>query len=214
MSPSQKKRKIGILGGTFNPPHFAHIAMAEAAVRDGGMDRVIFIPNGDPPHKRLSVAADDRLMMTRLAAEAAVTLLKKDGLQNPQIEVSDIEISRPGFSFLVNTLEELKGIYPDDSLFFIVGGDALMSISSWYGADRIFKLADILAFRREGGLSLSPESAVRYLEKRGASVTLLDTGLPMISSSQIRRLLQGKDDISGLVPESIAEYISARKLYT
>ena len=214
MSSAKESKKIGILGGTFNPPHFAHIAMAAAAVRDGGMDKVILIPNGDPPHKRLSVSSADRLMMTKLAAAETSKLLGVADSGEPQIEVSDIEISRPGFSFLVNTLEELKGIYSDDSLFFIVGGDALMSISSWYGADRIFRLADILAFKREGGLNLNPASAVRYLEKRGAAVTLLDTRLPMISSSQIRELIKDGGDISGLVPESIAGYIIDKKLYT
>ena len=214
MSSAKESKKIGILGGTFNPPHFAHIAMAAAAVRDGGMDKVILIPNGDPPHKRLSVSSADRLMMTKLAAAETSKLLGVTDSGEPQIEVSDIEISRPGFSFLVNTLEELKGIYSDDSLFFIVGGDALMSISSWYGADRIFRLADILAFKREGGLNLNPASAVRYLEKRGAAVTLLDTRLPMISSSQIRELIKDGGDISGLVPESIAGYIIDKKLYT
>lgn len=214
MSSAKKSKKIGILGGTFNPPHFAHIAMAAAAVRDGGMDKVILIPNGDPPHKRLSVSSADRLMMTGLAAAEASELLGVKDSVEPQIEVSDIEISRPGFSFLVNTLEELKSIYPDDRLFFIVGGDALMSISSWYGADRIFRLADILAFKREGGLNLNPASAVRYLEKNGAAVTLLDTRLPMISSSQIRELIKNGGDISGLVPESIASYIKDKKLYT
>ena len=214
MSSAKESKKIGILGGTFNPPHFAHIAMAAAAVRDGGMDKVILIPNGDPPHKRLSVSSADRLMMTKLAAAETSKLLGVADCGEPQIEVSDIEISRPGFSFLVNTLEELKGIYSDDSLFFIVGGDALMSISSWYGADRIFRLADILAFKREGGLNLNPASAVRYLEKKGAAVTLLDTRLPMISSSQIRELIKDGGDISGLVPESIAGYIIDKKLYT
>ena len=214
MSSAKESKKIGILGGTFNPPHFAHIAMAAAAVRDGGMDKVILIPNGDPPHKRLSVSSADRLMMTKLAAAETSKLLGVTDSGVPQIEVSDIEISRPGFSFLVNTLEELKGIYSDDSLFFIVGGDALMSISSWYGADRIFRLADILAFKREGGLNLNPASAVRYLEKKGAAVTLLDTRLPMISSSQIRELIKDGGDISGLVPESIAGYIIDKKLYT
>ncbi len=214
MSSAKESKKIGILGGTFNPPHFAHIAMAAAAVRDGGMDKVILIPNGDPPHKRLSVSSADRLMMTKLAAAETSKLLGVTDSGEPQIEVSDIEISRPGFSFLVNTLEELKGIYSDDSLFFIVGGDALMSISSWYGADRIFRLADILAFKREGGLNLNPASAVRYLEKKGAAVTLLDTRLPMISSSQIRELIKDGGDISGLVPESIAGYIIDKKLYT
>ena len=214
MSSAKESKKIGILGGTFNPPHFAHIAMAAAAVRDGGMDKVILIPNGDPPHKRLSVSSADRLMMTKLAAAETSRLLEVADCGVPQIEVSDIEISRPGFSFLVNTLEELKRIYSDDRLFFIVGGDALMSISSWYGADRIFRLADILAFKREGGLNLNPASAVRYLEKRGAAVTLLDTGLPMISSSQIRELIKDGGDISGLVPESIAGYIIDKKLYT
>ena len=214
MSSAKESKKIGILGGTFNPPHFAHIAMAATAVRDGGMDKVILIPNGDPPHKRLSVSSADRLMMTKLAAAETSKLLGVTDSGEPQIEVSDIEISRPGFSFLVNTLEELKGIYSDDRLFFIVGGDALMSISSWYGADRIFRLADILAFKREGGLNLNPASAVRYLEKRGAAVTLLDTRLPMISSSQIRELIKDGGDISGLVPESIAGYIIDKKLYT
>ncbi len=211
MSLNTDKRKTGILGGTFNPPHFAHIGMAEAAIREGGMDRVIIIPNGNPPHKRLSVGTEDRLNMAGLAAlEVKKRLgLKKSG----DVEVSDIEISRSGFSFLVNTLEELKRRHPEDRLHFIVGGDALMSMASWYGADRIFEIADILAFRRQGSLGLSPEPALNYLEKKGARVRLLNERLPVISSTEIRDKLSRGEAVSGLMPESIEAYIRERGLY-
>lgn len=211
MSLNTDKRKTGILGGTFNPPHFAHIGMAEAAIREGGMDRVIIIPNGDPPHKRLSVGAEDRLNMARLAA---LEVQKRLGLKkSDSVEVSDIEISRSGFSFLASTLEELKKKYPEDRLFFIVGGDALMSMASWYKAEKIFGLADILAFKRQGGLGLSPEPALSYLEKKGARVRLLNERLPVISSTVIREKLSLGEDVSGLMPESIETYIRERGLY-
>lgn len=211
MSLNTDKRKTGILGGTFNPPHFAHIGMAEAAIREGGMDRVIIIPNGDPPHKRLSVGAEDRLNMARLAA---LEVQKRLGLKkSDSVEASDIEISRSGFSFLASTLEELKKRYPEDRLFFIVGGDALMSMASWYKAEKIFELADILAFKRQGGLGLSPEPALSYLEKKGARVMLLNERLPVISSTAIREKLSRGEDVSGLIPESIETYIRERGLY-
>ena len=211
MSLNTDKRKTGILGGTFNPPHFAHIGMAEAAIREGGMDRVIIIPNGDPPHKRLSVGAEDRLNMARLAA---LEVQKRLGLKkSDSVEASDIEISRSGFSFLASTLEELKKRYPEDRLFFIVGGDALMSMASWYKAEKIFELADILAFKRQGGLGLSPEPALSYLEKKGARVMLLNERLPVISSTVIREKLSRGEDVSGLIPESIETYIRERGLY-
>lgn len=208
MNHTVKKRKTGILGGTFNPPHIAHIEMARAAVETEGMNRVILIPNGDPPHKAVTVSAEDRLNMTRLAADEL-----KDIIGEGRIMVSDIEISRPGYSFLVNTIEQLKQEYPEDELYFIAGGDAVMSIASWYGAKRIFELADVLAFRRAGGIGSDISSALKYLERRGARVHAAKHELPAISSSEIRELIANGSDISEKVPRSVAEYISEKKLY-
>ena len=209
MRPGINKKKTGILGGTFDPPHNAHMGMALAAVEQCGFDRVILIPNGDPPHKNVKVASADRLRMTRLAAKEL-----KERLGSDCIEVSDIEISRPGYSFLVNTIEQLKADLPEEELYFMAGGDAIMSMASWVGAARIFELANILAFKRVGSLGNDIASAVRYLERRGAKVELAEAELPQISSTDIRRIITDGADISSLVPEAVAKYIKENNLYT
>ena len=209
MRPGINTKKTGILGGTFDPPHNAHMGMALAAVEQCGFDRVILIPNGDPPHKNVRVASADRLMMTKLAAREF-----KERLGSDCIEVSDIEISRPGYSFLVNTIEQLKAELPEDELYFMAGGDAIMSMASWVGAARIFELANILAFKRAGSLGNDIASAVRYLERRGAKVELAEAELPQISSTDIRRLITEGADVSSLVPKTVAEYIKENNLYT
>ena len=221
-------RKIGILGGTFNPPHMAHLNMARAAVTEGGMDEVIWIPNGDPPHKKPEISAGDRLMMTRLAVA-----------DEARMSVSDIEISRPGRSYMAETLELLSAEHPDDKLFLICGEDMLAGLASWYRAAKIFELADILAFRRENGSSEKNGSSgeasfevifeagidqtAAFLERHGARVHVMKTVLPDISSTALRAALAVTNGSGGrsekipelrtLIPETVLCYIIENRLY-
>lgn len=215
-------KKTGILGGTFNPPHTAHLNMARAALTEAGLDEVIWIPNGDPPHKVPGISASDRLRMAELAV-----------MGEPRMTVSDIEISRPGRSYMAETLEILSGREPDTKYYLICGEDMLSGLASWYRAARIFELADILAFQRKGGSERRSEIAggeslevkfeaeigetVRFLERYGARIRVLETRLPDISSTALRKALAesgvkaGK--LSALIPKAVLSYILEHGLY-
>ena len=120
--------KIGIMGGTFNPIHNAHLLIAEMAREEYGLDRVIFITDGNPPHKSANVTAKQRFEMTHIAIA-----------DNSAFEEDDFEINRSEKSYTVNTLGYLKEKYPNDDLFFIIGEDSLNDFDKWYKPDKILK---------------------------------------------------------------------------
>ena len=132
--------RIGLMGGTFNPPHMGHINAARAAMDELSLDRLIFIPTGTPPHKEMaemSATTKQRLEMTYLAAKTLGA------------EISDIEIRREGKSFTVYTLRELHSKYPDDELWLIMGTDMFLSLETWFCFEEIFSLASVAAVARE-----------------------------------------------------------------
>ncbi len=210
------KLKIGILGGTFNPPHLAHLRLAEEVATSYGLTRVIFIPCHIPPHKTsIHIApAADRLRMTSLACE-----------NNPLFEVSDMEIAAPGPSYTVNTLEAFSK-RKDCETFFILGTDSLREISAWKDYQRLFSLANFIIVTRPGldfHLAWSEvPSALRnefhsednhYVHE--SSTLLLPSNIHGldISATRIRGLLQEGRSIRYLVTESVRSYIVERKLY-
>src|SRR5512136_414879 len=137
----RKHMKTGIFGGTFNPIHFAHLRIAEE-IRDSFMlDRVIFVPAATPPHKPLAdhLSFDERLKMVRMAIAG-----------NPYFSVSDIEGKREGKSYSIDTLHLLHEIYPQDDLYFIMGGDSFAEFSSWKQYTAIFSCCNIVAITRPG----------------------------------------------------------------
>lgn len=211
--------KIGILGGTFNPIHNAHLQIA-AEVRDRlALDRVIFIPAATPPHKELDGGIDfaERSAMVALAiaGESAFTL-------------SDLEEQRGGRSYSVDTLKELHRLYPEDELFFIIGSDSFLEISTWYRSSEIFTLCNIVVVARPQALLTDLLTALpvamrrefcysagemRLAHRSGFCVYYLP-GTPLaISSSDIRRLVRTGHSIHHLVPEAVARYIAAKRMY-
>ena len=135
--------KIGIYGGTFNPPHLGHITAAKAVFQMLELDRLLLIPAGIPPHKAMpegSASADQRLEMTRLAGEQ----LDLGG----KVQVLDLELKREGRSFTVDTLETLKEQYPDDELWLLMGTDMFLTLQAWKNPEKILSLAGIAAFGR------------------------------------------------------------------
>ncbi len=198
--------KIGIYGGTFDPPHLGHMEAARAAVVALGLNKLIFIPAKHPPHKNLSAqsaAPEQRLEMTRLMA---------DGLCLPGITaVSDLELNRPGKSYTVDTLRVLKEQFPQDELWLLVGTDMFLSLQSWYQAEEIMKLAGVAAFaRNETDSSEMLNAQSEYLnETYGAEVRIV--ALPEIrevSSTQVR----ADKSADGLWP-SVWGYILREGLY-
>lgn len=179
--------RIGVYGGTFNPPHLGHLISARFAMETLGLDRLLFIPAGDPPHKDLpqgSPPAGERLRMMELAADSM--------LLPGRVEVSDMEVRREGKSYTADTLAELHEQYPDDELWFLMGTDMFLSLQNWKKPEVICSLARLAAFARtqeDTGEML--EIQAKYLsETYGAKCAVLQ--LPQItpvSSTQLRGLL-------------------------
>ena len=212
--------KLGILGGTFNPIHSAHLRIAEEARDLFDLDRVVFIPAATPPHKPLvgELSFASRLEMVRLAVA-----------DNPQFEVSDMEGVRGGRSYSIDTLRELKGNHPEAELFFIVGADSFNDISTWKEYEAIFGLCHVISVQRPGSTITSlaqalpvaiadqfcdDSSAKRLSHSSGHAVYALDGVLLDISSSHIRQLVSGGRSIRYLLPDAVEHYIKEQRLYT
>lgn len=184
--------KIGIYGGTFNPPHLGHMAAAQAAMAVLGLDKLFFIPAALPPHKELpadGAGAEHRLAMTALMADGLGESIGRRG----DVEALDIELRRTGKSYTVDTLEELHSRFPEDELWLLMGTDMFLTIQNWYQPERIMALAGIAAFARtetDSGELLRVQAD--YLAKTyQARVQLVE--LPKItdlSSTQMRELLE------------------------
>lgn len=196
--------RIGIMGGTFNPPHKGHINAARSAQREIGLDRLIFIPAGIPPHKEMdknSAKASDRLNMARLAARCIGA------------EVSDIEISRCGKSFTVDTLKELKRLYPEAELWLIMGTDMFLSLETWREPQTIFSLASIAAVpRNEEDIQKLSEHGKMLCERYGAVSRIIDAPVVTISSSELRPDISSSE-LSEFLPSEVYDYIVSHHLY-
>ena len=198
--------KIGILGGTFDPIHRGHLAIAEEASTRLELAEVYFVPAALPPLKEGNniLPAGQRVEMVRLAITG-----------HPHLKLSTVEIDRPGISYTVDTLVQLKDIFgPENDLFFIIGIDSLAQLPRWREPLRIIQMCRLVAFPRPGyqipDLNLL-EAAIPGIMER---VTLLDKPLMDISATEIReRVLQGRS-ITDLVPGPVAEYIKKHKLYS
>ncbi len=198
-------QRLGIFGGTFNPPHKGHIYIAIEAMKGAGLDKMLFVPCGNPPHKSVDgdVSPKHRFEMTRLVIA-----------DYPDFEITDLEIRSNEPSYTLKTLEELKNSYPEAKLCFVVGGDSLRDMKDWYHPEKIFKLAEIVALRR-GGIddSIFESSIEFYKEKYDAEITPVDI-LPMdISSSDVRKKIAIGCDVSDLVNQSVLEYIKKFEIY-
>ncbi len=194
-------RRVGVYGGTFNPPHWGHVRAAEAFYDAVRPERLLIIPSCMPPHKTVTdgVCAADRLAMARLAFSHI-----------EHTEVSDMEILRGGKSYTAHTLSLL--CTENTQLYFLVGTDMFLSMDTWYDPPTIFRLAEICYIRRES----DAQTAKRLLEKEdeyrrrfGARLRHIDVPPFVVSSSDIR---QGTADEAAL-PESVRRYIKERGLY-
>jgi nicotinate-nucleotide adenylyltransferase len=190
-------KRIGILGGTFDPPHVGHLIIAEQACAQLRLDMLLFIPAFLPPHKESGGRADprQRLKMVRLATSG-----------RPKFGVSSIEMRRKGISYTIDTLHEIEKIYRGATVYLIVGGDNFASFKSWKSVDEIAKLATIVVYKRK---PLKKETTrpkmAKLVHLRGA---LLD-----ISSTMIRDRVKRGESIRFLVPESVRRFIDKNKLY-
>ncbi|WP_295586229.1 nicotinate (nicotinamide) nucleotide adenylyltransferase [uncultured Oscillibacter sp.] len=203
--------KIGIYGGTFNPPHLGHVTAARAVFALLQLDRLLVIPAGLPPHKDLPDHTPDaaqRLEMTRLAAEQM-------GLEG-KVEVLDLEISREGKSYTSDTLAALKAQYPDDELWLLMGADMFLTLQAWHAPEKILSLAGIAAFGRTEEDTEELFSVQRdYLYKtypQARIFTLTIPGVVDISSTELRREL-ARGEGGAMLPPAVYGYILRQGLY-
>jgi nicotinate-nucleotide adenylyltransferase len=195
---------VGILGGTFNPPHLAHMVCASEARAQLSLDLVLLVPTGVPPHKEMEEEPGraHRLEMCRLAADG----------HGDWLEVSSIEIDRDGPSYTVDTLGEINATRPGDELTFIVGGDMAWSLPSWHQPQTILELAAVAVAERAG--ARREEVRVRLAGMRGAErIRYIDVPRLDISSSALRRRVREGRPIDYLVPDAVADYIERQGLY-
>lgn len=195
--------KVGILGGTFDPIHLGHMAVARAAIECAGLDQVVLMPAGQPPHRGPTFAsAVERLEMARLAAAA-------DG----RIKVSEIEVSRAGPSYTVDSLRALGQERPDDEHHLILGWDAAREIRSWRDSESVLEAAPLVVLARPG----LPVPETEDLLRAGldpAHVRVCREATPDIESTEIRRRASAGESLEGLVDPRVEDYIRERRLYS
>ena len=199
-------KRIAVMGGTFDPIHYGHLVAAETVRQELNIDKVIFIPTGRPPHKVNSKLASDehRYLMTVLAV-----------VTNPHFDVSRIEIDRPGTTYTIDTIKELRGKCSDDTeLFFITGADAINQILTWKDPEMLLKICHFVAVTRPDSSKEKFKENIRYYkEKFGADITMLEIPALAISSTDIRNRVSVKKTIKYLLPESVEQYIINNSLY-
>jgi len=190
--------RIGLFGGSFDPPHNGHLGIARAAAERLGLDRTILIPSAVPPHKldRDLSSAEGRLAMCELAVAGV-----------PGLSVSDIELRREGVSYTVDTLLEIYRRYPGSDLFLLIGMDNYLEFHLWMDPDQILEMATVVVMDRPGYQVRGSEPPA------GSRIMRVEVPQIDVSSTQIRRLVQLGEPISGLVPRTVEEYIAAHGLY-
>jgi nicotinate-nucleotide adenylyltransferase len=201
-----KQNRVGLLGGTFNPVHNGHISMAYIALYEFLLGEIVFVPLGQPPHKQDEFIApsEHRLNMLRLATH-----------DEPRFSVDTIEVNRSGFTYTVDTLESLCRMHPQTEYYYIIGADTLYELMGWKNFERVIALTRFICVMRPGVneagvreysqmLNIKYENRIYVAREKG----------PDISSSLIRRLEADNRLASGLLPDSVAEYILKNRIYS
>ncbi len=206
---NNKQKKIGIMGGTFNPVHHGHLVTAQEALDQFGLDEVIFIPTGDPPHKieDLLAHAEDRYLMTVIATSS-----------NSSFFVYRIEIDRKGKSYTIDTVKELRRLFGSGSeLYFITGADAILEILTWKNTREIVTLAKFIAATRPGyDLSKIKELKTTLFDDEDEvdqRIFIMEIPALAISSTDIRQRIKIGRPVNYLVPEGVNNYILKHGLY-
>lgn len=189
-------KKIGLLGGTFDPPHLMHLLIAQEALEACGLDEVWFLPSYIPPHiqgKTAHTGADDRQEMVSRAI-----------MGNEKFRLSTVELRRKGKSYTVDTLRELNSQYPDNRFYFILGADMVDDLPTWHGIDELRRLTSFIGFRRPGFPAGNPAHV---------DVIYIDMPLIDISSSILRRRLRDGRSCRYFLADAVIKYIRERQLY-
>lgn len=198
-------KRIGIMGGTFNPIHIGHLMLAEHAYEEFSLDEVIFLPSARPPHKEEPILSDtDRKEMIQLAIG-----------DNPHFSFSALEYEREGTTYTVDTMRELAKRYPKDTFYFIIGADSFFALESWHNPKYLLQQTRFVVATRDGCKREELEIHKNKLEEQyQAKILFLNSPNIGISSSVIRkRVLEGKS-ITYYVPGTVEEYINSHNLYS
>ena len=194
--------RVGVLGGTFDPIHMGHVEVAKAAMECARLDRVLFVPSAQPPHRAAAEAsAEDRLAMSRLAVDG-----------DSRLEVSDVEVKRGGKSYTVDTLQALHRSLPDDELFLILGWDAARLFRTWHQPEGVSAMASFVIVGRPG--MPPPKQAdlkLAGLDPDRVVVCLLPT--PDISGSELRRAIAAGISVAGKLAPAVERYIAVHHVY-
>ena len=195
--------RIGILGGTFNPPHLGHLVCAQEAYRELGLDQVMFIPAAVPPHKPVEAdpGAEHRLELCRLAIR-----------DDDRFVASDLELRRDGPSYTVDTLEELSSQSSTNELFLILGGDIAAGLPRWREPERVLELASVAIAKRRGTARATVQRGLDSL-RGGERATFFSMPRIGISSTMVRRRVRAAQPIRYFVPDGVVEYIETHGLY-
>jgi nicotinate-nucleotide adenylyltransferase len=198
-----QKRRLGVMGGTFDPIHNGHLVAASEVADLFDLDEVAFVPTNQPWQKsRLVSAGEDRYLMTVIATAA-----------NPRFSVSRVDIDRGGPTYTKDTLRELHTLNPDSDLYFITGADALASILSWQDLEELFAMARFVGVSRPG-YELGREHLTGVLDGLPEdALTLVEIPALAISSTDCRRRAAGGRPLWYLMPDGVVQYISKRELY-
>lgn len=191
------------MGGSFNPIHCGHVALARAALESGRVERVLFLPTGNPPHKKEGLADKfDRLRMVELAVE-----------HEAGMAVCREEIDRDGVIYTVDTLAALKRKMPDCTLTYLIGADTLRALGTWRRVETVIERCKFLVMMREGETREEVIRLAGLWTQRGAQIDFLDARKMDISSTQIREQIQKGLPFERIVPQAVADYIHEHGLY-
>jgi nicotinate-nucleotide adenylyltransferase len=196
-TPSEAVGRIGVFGGTFDPPHIGHLLAASEGLHAFELDRVLFVPAGRPWQKSTYAPAEDRLMMTTLAIAG-----------HTRFAVSRIELDRRGPTYTVETLEAIAGSFPGSSLFFIAGMDAVADLGTWHRVTELAALADVIAVTRPSATFDATSVPAEWPRVHAMEIPALD-----VSSTMIRQRVAKGEPIDFLVPDTVARYIREQGLY-
>lgn len=189
-----KNEKIGIFGGTFNPPHLGHLIMAEQVKDQLGLDRILFMPTAEPPHS----SAEKRT----IPSEVRVEMLDLALMDNPDFELELYEVERGGKNYSFDTMKALIDLYPGVEFYFIIGGDMIADLPTWYRIDELVEIVQFVGIERPG-----------FTVDTDYPIIMVDTTSTDISSSVIRDKVSRNCSIQYLVPAAVKEYIELEGLY-
>lgn len=191
---TSKREKVGILGGTFNPPHLGHLLIADQVRDQLDLDKILFLPTAEPPHSSVSkqtIASDIRVDMLDLAI-----------MDQPDFDMELYEVEKGGKNYTADTMEVLVDLYPAVDFYFIIGGDMIADLPTWHNIDKLVDLVQFVGVNRPG-----------YEAEPEYPIIMVDVPMTNINSTMIRQKIKNDCSIQYMVPKEVQKYIERKGLY-